>query len=175
MMRNAHLLHEIADVMEFWPERYEQATWGRLTPDDAAIARFEENLGRAPRMENYDHSVGVGWSEDAGFIHADVDCGTVMCVAGHACALSGWFPTIYGRANGMDEVRWSSVSRVKDTMAYGPGVARDVAIVAQEELGLTDEEAEILFKSHNEWTVEELRAFADGADIETWNGDDDDE
>jgi len=164
-MRNARLLNEIADVMEFWPERYEQATWGRLMPDEAAIARFEENLGRAPRVENYEFDTRPWWSEDAGFIRADVGCGTVMCVAGHACALSGWFPTIYERSGG-DAVRWSAVSRVKDTVAYGTGVTRDVAVVAQEELGLTDEEAEILFKSHNEWTVKQMRAFADGADIE---------
>ena len=174
-MRNTNLLHEIADVLEFWPQRYDQATWGRLLPDGAAIARFEENLGRAPRMENYDHSVGVGWSEDAGFIHAEVDCGTVMCVAGHAAALSGWFPTIYERGNGMDEVRWSAVSRTRNTPAYSGAASRDVAVVAQEELGLTDEEAEILFKSHNEWTVKQMRKFADGADITAWGDDDDDE
>jgi hypothetical protein len=44
-------------------------------------------------------------------------------------------------------------------------VVRDVAFVAQELLGLNEVEAEILFRSTNEWTVQEMRAFAAGADI----------
>lgn len=93
-----------------------------------------------------------------------------MCVAGHAVALSGWFPTIFPRPNGREEVRWSSVSQTPNsyystTMNPLGVVVRDVAFVAQELLGLNEEEAEILFRSTNEWTVQEMRAFAAGADI----------
>ena len=162
-MRNTNLLHDIADVMEFWPERYNQCSWGEFVPDVAASARFVESHGREPMGS-------MNGADDYGWIHADVGCGTAMCVAGHAVALSGWFPTIFPRTNGYEEVRWSSVSETPNS--YYPShrnpadvVVRDVALVAQELLGLNEVEAEILFRSTNEWTVQEMRAFAAGANI----------
>jgi len=162
-MRNTNLLHEIADVMEFSPKRYNQSSWGEFIPDEAARERFVESHGRQP-----DGTLdGV---EDYGWIHADVGCGTALCVAGHAAALSGWFPTIFPRPNGREEVRWSSVSETPNsyylTHRNPDGVVvRDVSVLAQELLGLNEVEAEILFRSTNVWTVQEMRAFAAGADI----------
>ena len=153
--RNTDLFFDIADVLEFFPERYDQRTWGDFTPGEADYVRFQEQFG-------YDTKEKYG-DEDVNWIHADVGCGSALCVAGHAAAMRGWLPTVYANSSG-STVSWSSVSKEKgqDSSANG---SREVSDVAQQLLGINSREARHLFDSDSVWTADDLRKFGKGERI----------
>jgi hypothetical protein len=75
---------------------------------------------------------------------------------------------------------WHMVSKRKFRQARGWQQCRDVGEVAAELLGVTDEEAELLFHGDAEWTAFDLREFGRGESIldheqyECMNSNDDD-
>ena len=153
--RNTDLFFDIADVLEFFPEQYGQRTWGDFTPGEADYARFEKQFG-------YDTKGEYG-GEDINWIHADVGCGSALCVAGHAAAMRGWLPTVYANSSG-STVSWSSVSKEKGQDINANG-SREVSEVAEELLGINHSEARRLFDSDNVWTADDLRNFGKGERI----------
>jgi len=154
--RNTDLFFDIADVLEFFPEQYDQRTWGEFTPSYADYVNFEKQFG-------YDTQDSYG-GEDVNWIHADEGCGSALCVAGHAAAMRGWFPTTWN-----NNVAWTQVSRQKDQMSTADG-SREVADLAQELLGINQREARMLFDSDNVWTADDLRNFGKGERILSYEG-----
>ena len=157
--RNTDLFFDIADVLEFFPEQYNQRTWGEYAPEEVDYANFERQFG-------YDTKVKHG-GEDINWIYADEECGSQLCVAGHAAALRGWLPTTYTNARG-DEVtvQWQQVAKTAGTDYRSDG-SEDVSTVAQELLGINCREARHLFDSDHAWTADDLRKFGKGERILT--------
>ena len=149
--RNTDLFFDIADVLEFFPEQYDQRTWGDFTPGEADYVNFEKQFG-------YDTKDSYG-GEDTNWIHADEGCGSALCVAGHAAALRGWFPTSYSNS-----VAWTQVSKEKGQTSTADG-SREISDVAQELLGINHSEARHLFDSDHVWTADDLRKFGKGERI----------
>ena len=151
--RNKALFDQIADVLEtkFRPNgghRYNQGTWGEFMPNEeqeqAAFDQFQEMLDNTdPR-----------WRK----LKAAKECETSLCVAGHAAALSGYNPVL----TGADELDWACVSKKLDA-PHNEG--QNVAEVAAKLLGLTEEEADILFEASNVSTANDLRAYGRGKEI----------
>ena len=152
--RNTDLFFDVADIVEFSPDRYNQGTWGEFTPTDAEHDGFVEQFGYSPRISADDNG-----SEDSNWIHADVGCGSALCVAGHAAAMRGWFPTTYH-----DSVAWTQVSKEKGQDIHADG-SREISDVAQELLGINHSEARHLFDSDHVWTADDLRKFGKGERI----------
>lgn len=169
--RNIDMFFAVADVLDFIPETYDQTEWGQMTsPSEDEEGSFYENE--------------LGLIEHKG-------CKTTACVAGWVAILAGWHPTI-NYVGGVDRERGtSSLERI--IINYGevcqtpltdgtgrrirafdmtdPGEIWDVADLAQEILGISDEEASALFESSpegsatGEWTGDELRRIGKGANI----------
>ncbi len=78
------------------------------------------------------------------------DCGTVCCIAGKAALLEGWRPDFLSRADVSDAF---TITFERD------GSSRFADELAQEILGLTDQEASHLFRSEN--TVEQIEELID--------------
>ena len=155
--RNTVLFLEIADVLEFWPERYNQRTWGEFTPDfydGEADDKFKVQFG-------YDVE---GNAEDYNWIYADEECGSALCIAGHAAAFSGWFPTIARSHSDRPEVSWTVVHKTPHQKASEPG-HKYTSDAAREALGINDAEAAWMFDSERNWTPDDLRRFAAGVNI----------
>jgi len=157
--RNTDLFFDVADILEFYPEEYDQHTWGEFKPEDVDYANFEKRFGYDPR-----DGEGI---DDANWIFADEGCETSKCVAGHAVAMSGWHPTIYRNSEGVDVLHWGTVAE-KPQQQFTSG--RDVSDVAATLLGITGEEAEHLFHSAHAWSPDELRKIGKGARILTDEG-----
>ena len=149
--RNTDLFFDIADVLEFFPERYNQRTWGEYTPEEADFERFAWQFGYDPKAKQ--------GGEDPNWIYADEGCGSALCVAGHAAALRGWFPTLWN-----ESVAWTQVSKEKGQSNTADG-SREIADVAQELLGINHSEARRLFDSDHVWTADDLRNFGKGERI----------
>ena len=154
--RNTVLFLEIADVLEFFPEQYNQRTWGEFVPDfhDGAGDKFKVQFG-------YDVE---GDAEDYNWIYADEECGSALCIAGHAAAFSGWFPTITGSHTDHPEVSWTVVHKERHQKASAPD-HKYTSDAAQEALGINDREAAWMFDSERNWTPDDLRRFATGVNI----------
>ncbi len=157
--RNTVLFLEIADVLEFSPERYNQRTWGEFTPDwfhgdGEATDTFEAQFGYDPE----------GNTEDYNWIYADEGCGSALCIAGHAAAFSGWFPTITGTHRDHPEVSWTVVHRKPHQQSAEPG-HKYTSDAGREALGINDAEAAWMFDSERNWTPDDLRRFATGVNI----------
>ena len=135
-------------MLEITPRRYQQGTWGEFLPtkeqEDLAFDQFSEELDNTdPR-----------WRQ----IKAAKECDTSLCVAGHAAALSGYHPVLTRN----DELDWGQVSKNMD-VPHNEG--REVSMVARELLGITSEEADVLFEASNEVTPKLLRAYGRGKAI----------
>ena len=146
--RNTRLFDLIATVLEVKPRLYNQGTWGEFLPteeqEEAAFDQFQENLDNSdPR-----------WRK----LKAAKECETSLCVAGHAAALSGFHPVLTCN----DDLDWGQVSKKRDV---SHDVGEPVAQVARDLLGLTDEEADILFEASNQTTPQLLRAYGRGKEI----------
>ena len=155
--RNTLLFLEIADVLEFRPEEYNQRTWGEFTPDfynGGAADKFKVQFG-------YDVE---GNAEDYNWIYADEGCGSALCIAGHAAAFSGWFPTITRSHTDHPEVSWTVVHTAQHQKSSEPG-HKYASDAAREALGINDAEAAWMFDSERNWTPDDLRRFAAGVNI----------
>tara|TARA_R110002110_G_scaffold217627_1_gene431556 strand:+ start:292 stop:819 length:528 start_codon:yes stop_codon:yes gene_type:complete len=155
--RNTLLFLEIADVLEFRPEEYNQRTWGEFTPDfynGGADDKFKVQFG-------YDVE---GNAEDYNWIYADEECGSALCIAGHAAAFSGWFPTITRSHTDHPEVSWTVVHTAQHQKSSEPG-HKYASDAAREALGINDAEAAWMFDSERNWTPDDLRRFAAGVNI----------
>lgn len=146
--RDVDLFFQIADVLDFRPDDYDQACWGKFTPKDDDAAEFERMFGDDPWA-------GLG-EDDPRWIQVK-DCSTALCVAGHAAALNGYFPIFNHRH---DELDWGTVS--KD---INKDRGTSVDIVARGLLGITELEGDALFSGDAHWNADDLRKFGKGADI----------
>lgn len=148
--RNALLLHRVAFQIEKHPEKYDQTTWGKLGESDSLGRRFSET----DTVANF--------------------CGTHACIAGWAAVLElNTAVTAIERQRvrgGYDPLPLEdAVSQaVRDVTGY----SQTIMGYAQQALGLTTDEANVLFAG--EWRPNEdegydvpraLRELAEGADI----------
>jgi|8_EtaG_2_1085327.scaffolds.fasta_scaffold19303_3 hypothetical protein len=144
--RNWLLFYEIANVMEFQPERYAQESWGKFMPAIGAAERFRDEYGYDPPEDDFN------WTKVE-------ECGTAMCIAGHAAMMTGWFPTRNDMNGAWPTASWASVcDQPGRDYAYG----KDVQDVARDALGLYEDEAAILFCGSAVWTPDEIRGFGRG-------------
>jgi hypothetical protein len=148
--RNVDLFFQIADILDFMPQQYDQETWGEFAPTSADAAKFIEMVGK----DVTDDPVEDFGTEDARWLKVE-GCNTRMCVAGWAANLSGFHPVLnaYNR-----EFNWAYVSKNPNSEEgdHVEDVARDL-------LGITSEEARVLFGGSAEWDSDDLRQFGKGA------------
>ena len=169
MKPNKELFFEIADIIDFQPDLYAQATWGNFAPTAAQKEEFEKKYHLFP---------GHGYQEpgnDEDGRWKELGCSTAMCVAGWACNLKGYNPSvkmITAEENGKSVTRprfdWNMVTKLKryQNRSQMRHTTKDVAEVARRLLRITEEESAVLFHGDAEWTGNDLRAFGKGESIE---------
>jgi hypothetical protein len=146
--RDGELFNLIADVLDFKPELYNQESWGHFVPDAAAHVAW---------LQMYEGVEPADDGEDARWAKVK-ECGTAMCVAGHAASLSGWHPILTTNTiTNESSYTWNIVNMFPDQ-----GHGSEIRQVAQQLLGVTDEEAEALFDGNATWDGKDLRAFGRG-------------
>ena len=160
--RNTKLFNEIAEVMDLKPWSFDQATWGHFLIEDYSL--YQKLMDMHGLSDNEAAQVG---ENDVLWIDVK-ECGTSMCVAGHAANLTGWHPTMNSRRT---EYEWHDVSKEKHMLRNDDG-SRSVEDVAIEELGINGEEGEVLFDGTAEWTSDIMREFGKGESIMQYSGDD---
>ena len=156
--RNSLLFFQIAEVLEFKPEQYDQSTWGKFVIDHDDVTKMLTVAdGEVPEDND------ARWKE--------VECGTTLCVAGHAANLSGYHPGALKRTNhstGKEyyELNWTYVFDTPHAHLQGNNTeANEASVVARRELGITEREARWLFDSTHVWTAQDLRKFGLGESI----------
>ena len=155
--RNSLLFFQIAEVLEFKPEQYDQATWGKFRIEHDDMTKMHGIRGITPDEND------ARWKE--------VECGTTLCVAGHAANLSGYHPGAEKKTNRTTgepyyELNWTYVFATPDAALEGNNVwVNEASEVAKRLLGITDREASWLFSSTNVWTAQDLRKFGLGKSI----------
>ena len=168
MKRNKELFFEIADIMDFEPHKYNQSTWGHFIPD-ADQAMVFQNKHHVYPQSGY---LSPGADDDGRW--EALECGTAMCVAGWACQLKGYLPSVQMvtvEENGVSIERpkfdWNYVTKLKrwSNRHRSRHSTHDVAKIAANLLGITEDDADILFNGDNEWTGDDLRAFGKGKGI----------
>ena len=157
--RNSLLFFQIAEVLEFKPEQYNQSTWGRfdIGHDDTVKMHAIVKEGVLPNESD------SRWKE--------VECGTTLCVAGHAANLSGYHPgaekkTDRNTGEEYYELNWTYVFDTPHAHLQGYNTeANEASVVAIRELGVSAREGRWLFDSTHEWTAQDLRKFGLGESI----------
>ena len=171
MKPNKELFFEIADIIDFKPDLYAQAAWGHFVPTEGDRYAFEEKYHLFP-----DSGYLAPGNDDDGR-WKELGCQTAMCVAGWACNLKGYNPSvkmITVTENGESITRprfdWNMVSKLKRYENRGQmrHTTHDVAEVARKLLGITEEESALLFHGDAVWTGDDLRAFGKGESIEDY-------
>ena len=87
------LFNQIADVIDFIPERYDQTVWGTAL----TLERFRDSDGVVDdtvHMYEDDECSDVDFSMSSCVGIKSIECGTCCCVAGWTALLEGWHPTI---------------------------------------------------------------------------------
>ena len=172
MKRNKELFFEIADIIDFKPELYDQAVWGNFAPTETDAYAFKEKYHLIP-SRGYN---APGNDDDCRW--EELGCKTVMCVAGWAASLSGYnasvrFVTVeeHGVMVTHPKFDWGEVTKLKRWKNRHPtrDTTKDVKVVARKLLGVTHDESDILFHGDVTWTGDDLRAFGKGEDIEDVN------
>ena len=155
--RNTALFNKIADILEFTPKLHDQGTWGEFRPskrqETAMLKRVEDGRLDEELSENDGRWRTIG----------EKGCDTTLCVAGHAAALSGYYPTAHTwqTENGpMTRLSWGEVS--KDFDAEN---GEDITTVGMRVLGITLNEASALFGASRELTPQDLRDYGAGKPI----------
>ena len=170
MKRNKELFFEIADIMDFEPHKYNQGTWGVFAPDADQEMAFQKKHHVFPK-----NGYLTPGSDDDGRWE-ELECGTAMCVAGWACQLKGYYPSVElvkVEENGVSITRpkfdWNQVTKLKrwSNRHRSRHTTHDVAETAAKLLGITEDEADILFNGDQEWTGDDIRAFGKGETIIT--------
>lgn len=160
--RNSLLFFQIAEVLEFKPEQYDQATWGKFVIEHDDVTKMHGIDGITSWECLYDDN-DARWKE--------VECGTALCVAGHAANLGGYHPGAEKKTNRRTgeeyyELNWTYVFDTPDAALQGNNTwQNETSEVAKKLLGLTDREASWLFASTNVWTAQDLRKFGLGESI----------
>ncbi|SVD91903.1 uncharacterized protein METZ01_LOCUS444757, partial [marine metagenome] len=104
-----------------------------------------------------------------------LECGTKMCVAGWACQLKGYLPSVKmvtveenGNTIQRPKFDWNQVTKLKrwKNRHTSRHTTHDVAEVARKLLGINEDESDILFHGDYEWTGNDLRAFGKGEKID---------
>ena len=171
MKPNKELFFEIADIIDFKPDLYKQGIWGGFVPTEEDKYAFEEKYHLFP---SYGY-LSPGNEDDGRW--TELSCKTAMCVAGWACNLKGYNPSvkmITVTENGKSVTRprfdWNMVSKLKRWQNRSPmrHTTKDVAEVARKLLGITEEESALLFHGSAVWTGDDLRAFGKGESIEDY-------
>ena len=155
--RNTALFNRIADILEFTPKLHDQGTWGEFRPskrqETAMLKRVDDGRLDDELSENDARWRTIG----------EKGCDTTLCVAGHAAALSGYFPTAHTwqtDTGPMIRLSWGEVSKDFDAES-----GEDISIVGQRVLGITGEEAGNLFGASRELTPQDLRDYGAGKPI----------
>ena len=168
MKRNKELFFEIADIMDFEPHKYNQGTWGVFVPDADQEMAFQKKHHVFPRSGH----LTPGSDDDGRW--EELECGTAMCVAGWACQLKGYYPSVEmvnveenGERISRPKFDWNQVTKLKrwSNRHRSRHTTHDVAETAARLLGIEEEEADLLFNGDQEWTGDDLRAFGKGKDI----------
>ena len=168
MKRNKELFFQIADIIDFQPDLYAQATWGSFFPTEGDRYAFEEKYHLFP-SDGYN---SPGNDDDGRW--EEVGCETAMCVAGWAASLSGYNASVRMvsyQENGVmvqhPRFDWGEVTKLKRwaNRHSERATTKDVKVVARRLLGITHEESDILFHGDVTWTGEDLREFGKGEDI----------
>ena len=171
MKPNKELFFEIADIIDIKPDLYAQAVWGAFIPTEGDRYAFEEKYHLFPN-NGY---LSPGNDDDGRW--KELGCQTAMCVAGWACNLKGYNPSvkmITVTENGESVTRprfdWNMVSKLKRWENRGPmrNTTHDVAEIARKLLRNTEEESALLFHGDAVWTGDDLRAFGKGESIEDY-------
>ena len=168
MKRNKELFFEIADIMDFEPHKYNQGTWGAYYPTPDNEMAFQQKYHIYPR-KGY---LAPGADDDGRW--EALECGTKMCVAGWACQLKGYLPSVNmvtveenGKTIQRPKFDWNQVTKLKrwKNRHTSRHTTHDVAEVARGLLGISEDESDILFHGDYEWTGNDLRAFGKGESI----------
>ena len=172
MKRNKELFCEIADIVDFKPELYQQAIWGGFVPNEGDRYAFEEKYHLFP-SDGYN---SPGNDDDGRW--QELGCETAMCVAGWAASLSCYNASVRlvtveenGEMVQHPKFDWGEVTKLKRWKNRHPmrDTTQDVKVVARKLLGVTHDESDILFHGDVTWTGDDLRAFGKGEDIEDMN------
>ena len=164
--RETDLFFQIADIIDFTPERYDQESWGEFTPTDEDQQKWADTYGTS--------TTDAPWtSQDSKW--QEIGCGSKMCVAGWAANLNGYLPHVLQREDQrfndgrmVYTLDWGTVNKRKHLTEVGLPT-ESVSEVAKELLGITGDEADILFHAEYIWTGADLRAFGKGETI-VWEG-----
>tara|TARA_R110000824_G_scaffold7212_1_gene32624 strand:+ start:239 stop:763 length:525 start_codon:yes stop_codon:yes gene_type:complete len=168
MKRNKKLFNEIADIIDFKPELYDQSVWGGFAPTGANKRAYEEKYHLTPH-----NGYNAPGNDDDGRWE-ELGCKTAMCVAGWAASLSGYNASVRmvtveenGETIQRPRFDWNEVTKLKrwNNRHARRDSTKCVKVVARRLLGITDAESEILFHANLSWTGEDLRAFAKGEKI----------
>ena len=157
--RNSLLFFQIAEVLEFKPEQYDQATWGKFNIGHNDVTKMH-GIVKEGSLPNENDS---RWKE--------VECGTALCVAGHAANLGGYHPgaekkTDHSTGESYYELNWTYVFDTPLAALQGNNTwHNETSQVAKKLLGVTQREADWLFASTNVWTAQDLRKFGLGESI----------
>ena len=168
MKRNKELFFEIADIMDFEPHKYNQGAWGVFMPDADQEMAFQKKHHMIPKS-GY---LSAGRDDDGRW--EELECGTAMCVAGWACQLKGYYPSVEMvkvEENGVSITRpkfdWNQVTKLKrwSNRHRSRHTTHDVAETAARLLGIHEDEGDILFNGDQEWTGDDMRGFGKGETI----------
>ncbi len=157
--RNSLLFFQIAEVLEFKPEQYDQATWGKFVIGHDDMTKMH-GIVKEGVLPNENDS---RWKE--------VECGTTLCVAGHAANLGGYHPgalkkTDHSTGEEYYELNWTYVFDTPHAHLQGNNTEiNEASEVAKKLLGITNREACWLFDSTHVWTAQDLRRFGLGESI----------
>ena len=112
------LFNKVADIIDFSPHKYNQGVWGKagtkyIGIDDASYIMWDDT--------SYEHDdiYDLDQNELVEETRVDDACGTQACVAGWACLLSGYHPTMVEIELDEDTDKWagSILDRVSSMFA----------------------------------------------------------
>ena len=98
------LFNKVADIIDFQPHKYNQGVWGNAGT---------QYIGLDPSYIMWDDvtmdhdSIHIGLDDLKEVNRVDDACGTQACVAGWACLLSGYHPTMVEMELEEDSDRWA--------------------------------------------------------------------
>ena len=97
------LFNKVADIIDFSPEKYNQGVWGHAGTQFIGIDPSYIEWDNV----SYDHDeLYTNDSDMKEETRVDDACGTQACVAGWACLLSGYHPTMVESEVEEDDDRW---------------------------------------------------------------------
>ena len=133
---------------------------GHFKPDADQRMAFQKKYHMFPKS-----AYNAAGNDDDGRWEA-LECGTAMCVAGWAASLNKYYPSCSiinvvenGESIKRPKFDWGMVSKNKYLFRRRRTECRDVSEVGAELLGISEQEADILFHGDMEWDANDLREF----------------